>query len=512
MARSRPQCPQPLIPVNSPAELEEDQTITDSKEHNESASKPKSYTVFTRLERCLITLIMGVAMFFSPMTANIYFPAIPSLSQALNVSLQQINLTITAYIILQGVAPLFVGDLADKIGRRPVYLLTFTVYIAASLGLALNKASYPVLLSLRMLQSAGCSATAAISYGVLADVAPPANRGHMLGAAMVAANTGPTLGPLLGGVIGNRAGWHWIFWFLMILGASFLVVLAALFPETSRKIVDNGRMMAPPWNRPLLSWVRTYPAKAFDHPATDSPSDAKAKFSLPNPLPALRIILYKDASLVLWISAVHYMAYYCLQATMPALFVTRYGLDELQLGLTYLAIGIGVAMGGFLNGKFLDINYCRTAKDVGFTINKISGDDLRKFPIERARTRFAYFLILFDTVALSGYGWTCQRRVHIALPIVLQFILGFLQTCIVQTFNTLLVDIFSAKPSTASAAGNITRCALSAAGIAIVQPLLTTLGYGWVFTIVAGLAGVTSIIATLLIRAHGMRWRIRRVT
>jgi multidrug resistance protein len=476
-----------------------------------STIEAANYTVFTRVERWLITIIMGVAMLFSPLTANIYFPAILSLSRAMNVTLQQVNLTITAYIVLQGIAPLFVGDLADKIGRRPVYLLTFAIYIVTSLGLAINKNSYAVLLSLRMLQSAGCSATAAISYGVLADVAPPAKRGHMLGAAMVAANTGPTIGPLLGGIISNRAGWHWIFCFLTVIGASFLVVLFVLFPETSRKIVNNGHLMAPRWNRPMLSWVRHYPANALGSPRHTRFTGTKSRSTVPNPIPALRIVLYRDASLVLWVSAVHYMAYYCLQATMPGLFVEGYGLNELQLGLTYLAIGTGVALGGFLNGRFLDINYRRTAKDVGFTINKISGDNMSTFPIEKARTRFAYVLILLDAITLSGYGWACRAKTHIALPITFQFILGFLQTCIVQTFNTLLVDIFPQNPSTASASGNITRCALSAAGIAAVQPLLDTLGFGWVFTILAGLVGITSIIATYLIISHGMSWRSRRL-
>jgi hypothetical protein len=197
---------------------------------------------------------------------------------------------------------------------------------------------------------------------------------------------------------------------------------------------------------------------------------------------------------------------------MPGLFTDHYGLNELQLGLTYLAIGTGVALGGYMNGRFLDVNYRRTAKQVGFTINRVTGDDLRTFPIEKARTRFAYVLNLAASILLSGYGWACQTRTHPALPIVFQFTLGFLQTCIVQTFNTLLVDIFPLNPSTASAAGNITRCALSAAGIAAVQPLLVRLGYGWVFTLVAGFSGISSILATFLIRSSGMSWRNQRLT
>jgi MFS family permease len=113
---------------------------------------PTPYTVFTRAEKWLITLIMGLAMFISPFTANIYFPAIPTLATAFSVSLQKINLTIIANIVIQGVVPLFIGDLADKMGRRPVYLLTFAIYIGASVGLGCNRDNYVVLVALRMLQ------------------------------------------------------------------------------------------------------------------------------------------------------------------------------------------------------------------------------------------------------------------------------------------------------------------------------------------------------------------------
>ncbi|OAP62858.1 hypothetical protein AYL99_02085 [Fonsecaea erecta] len=329
----------------------DDDKFENTDEEDAPTTSGMHYTVFTRRERWLITVIMGVAMFFSPMTANIYFPAIPQLSAAMHVSLQDINLTITAYIVLQGISPLFVGNMADKIGRRPVYLLTFVVYVGASLGLAMNRSSYPTLLLLRMLQSAGSSATAAISYGVLADVAPPAKRGSMLGAAMVAANTGPTIGPLLGGVITDRIGWHWLFWFLTILGSCFLVVVGVFFPETSRKIVDNGRCAAPRWNRPILSLFTTFPKNAVQHSERAVTSKPRLKARVPNPLPSLRIIMYRDASLVLWVSAIHYMVYYCLQATMPGLFTAVYGLNERQLGLTYCSSALESPWAAFRMGN-----------------------------------------------------------------------------------------------------------------------------------------------------------------
>lgn len=53
-----------------------------------------------------------------PISSNIYVPAIPTLSSAFNVSPEKINLTVTVYLIFQGLTPAFWGAAADAYGRR----------------------------------------------------------------------------------------------------------------------------------------------------------------------------------------------------------------------------------------------------------------------------------------------------------------------------------------------------------------------------------------------------------
>ena len=114
------------------------------------------YNVFTPGQRRLVVLMAALAGFFSPFSAFIYFPAIDYVSADLGVTVQLVNVTITVYLIVQGVIPAFFGDLADQVGRRPVYLLVLSVYLVSCISLALQR-SYPALLVLRMLQSAGSS-------------------------------------------------------------------------------------------------------------------------------------------------------------------------------------------------------------------------------------------------------------------------------------------------------------------------------------------------------------------
>ena len=114
------------------------------------------YSTFTKRQKWLIVILIAFAGMFSPLSSFIYFPAITALSNDLDVSIEMINLTITSYMIVSGIAPAILGDLADMTGRRWVYILTLTIYCAANVGLALQR-SWSALLVLRMIQSIGSS-------------------------------------------------------------------------------------------------------------------------------------------------------------------------------------------------------------------------------------------------------------------------------------------------------------------------------------------------------------------
>jgi MFS family permease len=110
-------------------------------------------TTFTRREKRLLALLLGLATVTSPLTATIYFPLLPLPRDHFHTSAQAINLTLTIYIIFQALSPAIFGPLSDSVGRRPVYLLTLSIYVVGKLGLAFNRHSYAALLVLRALQN-----------------------------------------------------------------------------------------------------------------------------------------------------------------------------------------------------------------------------------------------------------------------------------------------------------------------------------------------------------------------
>jgi MFS family permease len=181
----------------SPAK-QEDAVATSRDAHSEP------YAAFSNGQRYMIIALQGISMLASPLTATMYLPLLPTLSNHFNVSIHDINLTITVYIIFQAIAPLLLAGSSDYSGRRPVFLLCFGLYTLASLGLALNTSSFAGLIVLRALQSLGASAVLSVSYGTIADISVPAERGKLLGPLLTASNVGTCKGPIIGGAIAYR--------------------------------------------------------------------------------------------------------------------------------------------------------------------------------------------------------------------------------------------------------------------------------------------------------------------
>jgi Na+/melibiose symporter-like transporter len=81
--------------------------------------------------------------------------------QDLRVSLSTVDLTITSYLIIQGISPVIWGSFSDALGRRPIYIASFATYIVANIALSFSP-NFAVLLIFRGLQSAGSASTVSI--------------------------------------------------------------------------------------------------------------------------------------------------------------------------------------------------------------------------------------------------------------------------------------------------------------------------------------------------------------
>ena len=122
----------------------------------------KNFSSFSRNEKRYIVFLIASAGWFSTLSSFIYYPVISLVAIHLHTTIAKVNLTVTSYLAVSGVVPAFVGDAADMLGRRPLYIITLSIYVLANMGIALQ-GSFVALLLLRMLQSAGISGESGLS-------------------------------------------------------------------------------------------------------------------------------------------------------------------------------------------------------------------------------------------------------------------------------------------------------------------------------------------------------------
>ena len=481
--------------------IEEDQSQDD-------VTEKKDYSVFSSRSKRVIIATASLAAWFSPLSAQSYLPSLNQIAQDLGVSVSQINLSVTTYMIMQGLAPTMIAGFSESAGRRMAYLICFTIYIPANIGLALQS-NYAALLVLRLLQSGGSSGTVALANGVVADMVTSADRGTYIGYAQLGSILGPALGPLLGGLIGNFAGWKWIFGFLAILSTVFFTVLALFMPETARRVVGDGSVPPPIRNRSITSNIllkrRARQGLGPDQEMVEACRKSN-KIRVPNPLRTLKIIVDKEAGLLLICNGFVIACLMAVSTALPSQFFDIYGLNELQIALCFLPISAGSLFSAFTTGRLVNYNYRRHAKRTNFPLVLTKRQDLTTFPIERARIEVALPLCYLGAAVVIVYGWVLHTRTSLAGPLVLLFFIGYSIVAAYQVTAVLLVDIYPSEPATATAANNLVRCLLSAGAAAVVTPLINGIGSGWAYTLAALIWVSFSPCFWLLIK-WGPQWR-----
>ncbi|KAF2017871.1 MFS general substrate transporter [Aaosphaeria arxii CBS 175.79] len=478
------------------------------------------YSIFDRAQKALIVIIVATAATFSGFASNIYFPAIPNIARDLDVSIDLINLTVTSYLIFQGLAPSLWGPISDVKGRRVAYTCTFLVFLGACIALAETK-NLATLIVFRCLQSTGSASTIAIGSGVIGDITTRDERGGYMGIFQAGLLAPVAIGPIIGGALAASLGWRAIFWFLAIYSGVFLIILFAFLPETLRSIVGNGSRHPSTFSArfPLSVFQKTTKVKWDRNPSSPETMEKKP-IDITGPL---RILFSKQALPIILFLAIHYAVWQMSITAMSPLFEQHYGLSESEIGLTFIANGVGSIIGTLTTGKMLDIDYRRvkTRYEERITQNIETGDAnelassevQEKFPLEEARLRLVPVFSVIQFISVLIFGWTIQYSDHItfAAPIITTFVTGWTAVSTQSIIMTYLVDAFPDRSAAASASINLARCLLAAGGTSFVMPLINHSSVAIAFT-ACSVVQVVSLIGLGLQRRFGMKWRTESST
>jgi MFS family permease len=199
-----------ILPQDSTISIEtKNSPLTLRNKGTASLQAPVPYSVFTIPQKRWITFVIAFIAWFSTLSSFIYFPALSLIAADLHTSIEGVNLTVTSYLIASAIIPSIIAPLADMKGRRPIYMITFSIYFIANTGLALQKSLVGLIL-LRVVQSVGISGAFAITYGAIADIASPAERGSYVGVVALGFANFLMSGWLVADLLQNQYGSeHW---------------------------------------------------------------------------------------------------------------------------------------------------------------------------------------------------------------------------------------------------------------------------------------------------------------
>ncbi|KAA8913035.1 major facilitator superfamily domain-containing protein [Sphaerosporella brunnea] len=462
-----------------------------------------SLHLFSRRKKKAIIHLMAIAALFSPLSSNIYFPAIESISKDLHVSSAMVQTTISSYMIFQGLAPSFWGPMSDIKGRRPVLIATFTIYVIANTCLSQVK-SFPVLFILRAMQAIGGVSTLSIGSGVIGDMTTKAERGGMMGVFQGVQMMGRSFGPVLGGVLSQFGGFRSIFTFLAAISGAVVLGLLLFLPETLQTIAGKGEVQTRGIYRPLGLKPPSYATQP------QNTNRKKEKLSIAVFAAPFKFILEPDVFVSLFFGGIVYTVYSMISSSTTTSLQNLYKLNDLEVGLAFGANGIGCVIGSFTTGKLLDYDYKRTKEeqDAKSRDSKLGYED-DSFPIERARLRSAWIMIMVFGFSTVGYGWSLEYEKHLAVPLVFQFFVGWASTAIFNMNSTLIVDLFPGKSASATAVNNLIRCILGAGGVSVIDLMLEKAGEGTTFTALSSITFAASILVWIELRYGGI-WRKKR--
>lgn len=191
----------------------------------------------------VMVILAGLALMMQ-VAISIMIPALPDISRSLDASPLWGGLTLTAFMMGYGFAPLILGPLSDRFGRRPVLIWGLTLYTAASVACTLAS-SIELLVTARLLQGIGGGAGLVNSRAIARDLFAGAKYTRVNAYLSTGQGLGPMLAPLVGALLQEQFGWRSTFAFTAIFGAALLLAYWTSLGETNRHRLTQLDISAP---------------------------------------------------------------------------------------------------------------------------------------------------------------------------------------------------------------------------------------------------------------------------
>lgn len=168
----------------------------------------------------------------SIMSTDMYSPSLPDLATWFETTPTRVKLTISLNMLAFGLAQLFHGPLSDRLGRRPVMLVSLLLVAVFSLACAFAQ-SIDQLIVTRVLLGLVAAAEAVLGLAILKDLYTEKEQVKALALLGMVIAVTPAAAPILGGYLHVRFGWQSNFYVISGMALLSFLVIWKFLPESA---------------------------------------------------------------------------------------------------------------------------------------------------------------------------------------------------------------------------------------------------------------------------------------
>ena len=184
-------------------------------------------------DRIMIIAGAMLATLMQVLDTTIATVALPHMQTSLGATPETVSWVLTSYIVASAIAIPITGWLADRVGRKRLFVWTVASFTFAS-ALCAVATSLPEMVAFRILQGIAGAFVLPLSQSVMFDINPPEKHAKAMAMFTAGVVIGPILGPVLGGWLTDNFNWRWVFIINLPIGVLATALLLRFLPKTDR--------------------------------------------------------------------------------------------------------------------------------------------------------------------------------------------------------------------------------------------------------------------------------------
>lgn len=199
--------------------------------------------------------VLFLTIFIDLLGFGIVFPLLPGYAKELEIKDEYIGILMGSFAFVQFFASPFWGSLSDRIGRRPVILISTLISTVAYLVFGFAN-TFAIILISRILSGFG-SGNISAAQAYVADITPPQERAKNMGIIGAAFGLGFAFGPALGGFIKEQLGIEFVGFIAAALCLINFALAYFILPESYHNRQTDSKIKYDPIT-PIVRSMRNY--------------------------------------------------------------------------------------------------------------------------------------------------------------------------------------------------------------------------------------------------------------